>query len=110
MIDRYMETVESIYKSIGKDSEHSRFFSVFVLVLVKSQRDDLDHLLFFMEKFRRSPLDSCGSKCLKGHREDEVNYYLTVFKAGLEFIEKLEYYDLNISQEEFNQKIKHVDL
>lgn len=96
MIGRFMEMNREIYRLIGRDTDHSLFFSVFVLVLIKSQREDLQSILSFIEKFRR-----------RFNKDDsEVEYYLTVYRAGVEFIEKMEYYDLNITEEEFNTKIQ----
>ncbi|EOB13317.1 Vacuolar protein sorting-associated protein 9a [Nosema bombycis CQ1] len=107
MIFKFLEVIKSIYESIKPQTDHSVFLSVLIVVILNSKSTSLEKVLYFMENFRRPSLALCED-CKGKERpfdEGEVNYYLTVLKAALKFIEKMEFYDLKITKEEFDLKM-----
>ena len=113
-----MSGFQTMYNIMGKDIEYDKILGITIYCLIKARVKDWWLHLQFTKLFRRSYYKDCCNNCNHGfnlniiceclvsanwHGEEE--YYITTFEAALDFIEKLEYYNLNIGLEEFERNI-----
>ncbi|EJW03451.1 hypothetical protein EDEG_02216 [Edhazardia aedis USNM 41457] len=114
-----MKIFELIYSTLNVTT-YDDAFSVFIYIVIKSQIENLYLNLKYIKNYRRRKIEECKlSDCLHFNHcqrleicdcyisisENEYDYYLTSFEACMVFIERLEYKNLNISKEEFDQKV-----
>jgi Rab5 GDP/GTP exchange factor len=118
-IDRFMRGVEELQGILGRSEGQDRMLPALIYCLIKSGTEDLYLHIRFMKTYQRRAYPPCcpgcthgvGAeiKCSSGERrydEQEVAYYLTTALAAAEFIEKMEFYDLRVGEEEFNENIE----
>ncbi len=118
-LNYFMKAVKALYKFIGKNKSQNEFFSCLVFYLIKAQIKDLYFHIMLINLFQRKYLNLCGIDCNHGFKisifcscmkredwKDEENYYLTTANAAIEFIMRIEFYDLNITSVEFNKEIE----
>lgn len=118
-ISRVMQIAERIYRVIGSDKGQDKMLPSIIYCIIKSSALDIYREIQFMGLYRRRASESCRDGCTHGlsigvrcecfldktYKEKEVGYYLTSFQAALDFIRKMEFYDLNITKGEFHQNI-----
>ncbi|KAI5170935.1 hypothetical protein PAEPH01_1570 [Pancytospora epiphaga] len=117
-LNAFMHAIEGLYEIIGRKCGHDTLFSALVYCLIKSQISDLMLHFKYMKLFYRPHYGRCDVICFHGFtisvrctclcREDwkgEEEYYLVVALAALEYIQKIEYYNLTVSVTEFNMEI-----
>ncbi|EQB59831.1 ribosomal protein s5 [Vairimorpha apis BRL 01] len=98
IVDEFMCLIKLI------NTNHDTLLNILVYIIIKSNIRDLNSLLNFIMMYRRKIRIKCDHVV---HIDDgEVDYYLKVFKISLLFIERMEFYDLNISKKEYDNLIK----
>ncbi|KAH9411073.1 vacuolar sorting protein 9 [Ordospora pajunii] len=114
-----MQTIERLYRIIGQHEDQGKMLSAIIYCIIKSSVTNIYLEAQFMAKYRRRIADPCTLECLHGiginihcdypapsmYSEKEITYYLTSFQAAIDFIRRMEYYDLKISESEFHANI-----
>lgn len=113
-----MEGIELLYEKIGKNSGSDIFFPYLVFCLLKANIQDIYAQLHYMNTFKRKFNKSCDLHCNHGFKfcvtcdcifskdwGNEEEYYLTTSLAAVDYISKLEYYNLKIDPSEFESEI-----
>lgn len=98
IVDEFMFLIKKI------NTNHDTLLNILVFIIIKSNARDLNSLLEFIKIYRRKKRIKCDHVLYVDN--GEVEYYLKVFKISLLFIERMEFYDLNISKKEFDDLIK----
>lgn len=116
-----MEGVEALYGSIGCTRGQDDMLPSLIYCLIKTGEANMYLEIQFMTLYKRESVGGCRAGCLHGlgievecsclqrkqYDEKEVAYYLTSLQAAMDFIKKMEYYDLKISKAEFDQNIEN---
>ncbi|KAM0672243.1 hypothetical protein OCOL_000901 [Ordospora colligata] len=114
-----MQIIEKLYGTIGQHENQGEMLSAIIYCIVKSSVPNIYLEVQFMVKYRRRIVDICMPECLHGigisihcncpaprmYGEKEITYYLTSFQAAIDFIRRMEYYDLKINESEFHRNI-----
>lgn len=113
-----MSFIRSLYEKIGKDTCLDGFFPHLVFCLIKSNIKDLYFHVQFANLFRRKYDEPCGKDCTHGFKiciecnclvsqnwGSEEDYYITTVIAALDYIARLEFYNLKIDRSEFDREI-----
>ena len=114
-----MQIIERLYGAIGQHEDQGEILSAIIYCIVKSSVPNIYLEVQFMIKYRRRIVDICMPECLHGiginmhcncpapriYGEKEITYYLTSFQAAIDFIRRMEYYDLKINESEFHRNI-----
>lgn len=117
-VDAIFSCCKEIYKSIGKNEGSDLFLTCFIFVLVKSKVLNLYLHNNFIKKYYVKYSIKCEVGCTHMDVDDiqiccykfqyelsEIEYYLTVFDSALNFIERMEFCNLDITKEEFDKNI-----
>lgn len=111
--------VSKIYE-YNKDIEYDDLLSILVYAIIKTGQTSFTNHLTLMKYFRRGYGKKCIEKCCHGFNTNvececmisadyngEDEYYIVTCAAACDFIEKMEYSDLNIKDvEEFLEGMK----
>lgn len=113
-----MSAIKILYEDVGKDLGLDAFFPYLVYCLIKANIKDIYAHIHYMAVFRRKYENKCSSECKHGFQivvtcnclisndwNNEEEYYLTTTKAVIDYIAKLEFYDLKIDHDEFDKEI-----
>ncbi|ORD94986.1 hypothetical protein ECANGB1_1650 [Enterospora canceri] len=113
-----MVAFENMFRKFGEDLEYDKMLSIVIFCLIKTKIKDLSLHIRFMRLFRREYFRPCDKECDHGFSMNvrcdclvsknwcgQDLYYLTTCEAALEFIERMEYYDLNVEVDEYNNKL-----
>lgn len=112
-----MAGIEELHRVIGKNNGQEEILPSIIYCLIKSESTNIGSETQFMTLYRRRSLSMCYAGCShrfeincnciqkKVYDEKEVTYYLTSMQAAIDFIKRMEYYDLKICEIEFNQNI-----
>ncbi|KAL6121514.1 hypothetical protein NUSPORA_01544 [Nucleospora cyclopteri] len=113
-----MKAVKHLYKKIGETTSYDTILSCIIYCLIRSKIKDLFVHISFMRMFRRDYFNDCNAKCDHGFSinincdclisynwKNEEKYYLTTCEAAIEWIQKVEYYNLSIEINEFEKEI-----
>lgn len=113
-----MNFIRRLYEKIGKDTCLDGFFPYLVYCLIKSNIRDLYFHVQFLNTFRRKYDEVCTKDCTHGFKiciecdclvsqnwSSEEDYYITTVIAALDYIAKLEFYNLTIDRIEFDREI-----
>lgn len=126
-IHHLMRSITALYESVGTDVGHDGFFPYLVYCFIKSEIRDLYAHVFLMKICRRNFDQRCGFGCSHGFQTtvscdclfsenwgNEDGYYITTSLAAMDYIAKVEFYDLNVGMAEFDREIskrlKRMDL
>ena len=115
-----MNAFQTIFDILGKDIEYDQMLSIVIYSIIKADLKDMYNQIKLIKHFKRSYVDKCIVDCCHGFNIDincdclksddysgEEEYYIITCEAAIEYIEKMEYSNLNISIKEYN---KHIDL
>lgn len=122
-----MKSIKLLYEKIGTSVGHDGFFPHLVYCFVKSEIKDLYAHIFLMKLCRRNFDQKCGFGCNHGFQtsvscdclfsenwRNEDGYYITTSLAAIDYISKIEFYNLKVDMAEFDKEItkrlKKVDL
>lgn len=113
-----MTGITKLYNKIGKTSGFDTFFPYLVFCLIKSNIKDLYAHIHYMNIFKRKFYNCCEKNCNHGFQicvscdclisqnwSNEEEFYLTASLAAVDYISKLEYYNLKIGMDEFEREI-----
>lgn len=113
-----MNGIKKLYEKIGKESGLDVFFPYLVYNLIKANLLDLYAHLHYMNIFKRKFFKTCDVHCTHGFKfcvtcdclisknwDSEEEYYLTTSIAAVDYISKLEFYNLKIEADEFETEI-----
>lgn len=114
-----MTGIEELYNIMGRDKGQDIMLPSIIYCLLKSATINIHSEVQFMIAYRRKGLGRCREGCDHGlgvrsecscfkermYDEKEAMYYLTSMQAAIDFIKKMEYYDLKIDKMEFDMKI-----
>lgn len=118
-INQFMKAIRNLYQFIGTDSPHEVFFPCLIYCLIKSKiRNILLHFRF-MKEFKRPVSPCCIMGCAHGFDSIQIccscmwrhdwngqeEYYMVSALAALDFIQKMEFYTLQISATEYDYEI-----
>lgn len=117
-IHHLMEGIKLLYERIGKDSGLDIFFPYLVFCFIKSNLEDLYAHIHYINTFKRKFYKPCELNCTHGFQlcvscdclvskdwANEEEYYLTTSLAAVDYISKLEFYNLNVEAKEFESEI-----
>lgn len=114
-----MDVMERLCNSVGRNKGQDKILPSIIYCIIKSSVPNIYLETRFMALYRRRNAERCKEKCnhelnietececlfIKTYDEREVSYYLTSVQAAVDFIRKMEFYDLKISEGEFYQNI-----
>ncbi|KAG5859258.1 vacuolar sorting protein 9 domain-containing protein [Encephalitozoon hellem] len=114
-----MNIIEKLYESIGRNEGQDKILPSIVYCIIKSSVPNMYLEARFMVLYRRKHTEKCNGRCNHGlnievdcecllnriYDEREVSYYLTSVQAAVDFIRRMEFYDLKISEGEFYRNI-----
>ena len=114
-----MEIAEKIHSVIGRDKGQDMMLPSIIYCIIKSSAPNIYLEIQFTGLYRRRTAEMCTQECTHGlgvsigcecfmnktYGEREAGYYLTSLQAALDFIRRMEFYDLKISKGEFHQNI-----
>lgn len=117
-IDAYMLAIRKLQQCVGPDVGQDQMFPALVYALIKTQIPDLALHFRVMSRYRREYHGNCNCMCTHGFKinvrcdcllridwKREDIYYIVMALAALDFIAKIEFYNLRISVNEFNYEI-----
>ncbi|WUR03206.1 vacuolar protein sorting-associated protein 9A-like protein [Vairimorpha necatrix] len=96
ILNKYLDFIIRNNKEVQDD-----LLNILVYTIIKSNIKDLRVLVKYMRDYRRRIFINCGHRI----KRNESEYYIKILEIALEFIEKMEYKDLNISKEEYEELI-----
>lgn len=117
-INRYISIISSIsdikiptdilekyllFIKLTRDKEHDTFLNILVYTILKSNIRNFKSILTYVIKYRRRIFIACEHKTIQN--QSEIEYYINVLSVALEFIERMEYKDLNITKDEYEKLI-----
>ncbi|KAM0681254.1 hypothetical protein GINT2_000452 [Glugoides intestinalis] len=115
-----MTSIKQLYNKVGTAADLDGFFPYLVYCFIKSRIKDLYAHIYYLNIFKRSFEQYCSSDCKHGFNvpvkcscllsenwKNEEDYYLTTSLAVVDYISKLEFYNLNIEQHEFDIEISN---
>lgn len=114
-----MDGVEKIHQAAGRDVGQDGMLPLVIYCIIKSAVPDIYLEIQFVVLYRRKILEQCCPDCTHNldvhmtcsclrrrmYCEEEATYYLTSIQAAVDFIKRMEYYDLRISEAEFDNNI-----
>ncbi|ELA42443.1 uncharacterized protein VICG_00542 [Vittaforma corneae ATCC 50505] len=113
-----MTSIENLYRKVGKGVGLDDFFPYLVYCFIKANIQDLYAHIHYINLFKRKYDKDCNFECKHGFQipvecicliskdwKNEDEYYLTTALAVVDYIAKLEYYNLKIEHKEFDKKI-----
>lgn len=119
-LNYFMKAVQNLYKYIGQNKSQDMFFPCVVFCMLKAQIKDIYLHVKFMKLFSRKYESQCKTKscthgfsipicCMCMFRNEwngQESYYLTMADAALQFIMTIEFYNLKITKNEFNDQLE----
>jgi len=113
-----MNSISMLYGKVGRDIGCDGFFPYLVYCLIKSEIKDVYAHVYLIKLFRRNYENNCKFGCSHGFNmavgcdclvsanwNDEDEYYITLTLSALEYIAKIEFYNLKIGSDEFDNEI-----
>lgn len=118
-ITHMMGIMEKLCDVVGRTEGQDIILPSIIYCIIKSSLPNIYLEVRFMALYRRKSMEKCKERCNHGfsidascecfssrpYDEKEVNYYLTSMQAAVEFIRKMEFYDLKISEGEFYENM-----
>lgn len=113
-----MSSIKNLYEKVGRDVGLDGFFPYLVYCFLKANIQDLYAHIHYINLFKRKYDKDCSSKCMHGFQipvecrcllsrdwKNEDEYYLTTALAVVDYIAKLEFYNLKVDHKEFDSEI-----
>lgn len=122
-----MTFMDLLYSKVGRSAGYDSFFPYLVYCIIKSQVKDIYAHFYILKVFGRQYDSSCKFGCnhgfnmtvicdclVSGCYGSEADYYITMSLAAIDFIAKIEFYNLKIKVSDFEREIinslKNIDL
>lgn len=115
-----MTSIKQLYNKIGTGADLDGFFPYLVYCFIKSRIKDMYAQIYYLNLFKRSFEQHCKPDCKHGFNvcvkcscllsenwRNEEDYYLTTSLAVVDYISKLEFYNLKIEKHEFDKEISN---
>jgi len=113
-----MSGIKRLYEKVGKTMGFDDFFPYLVYCFIKANVRDIYAHLHYTRLFRRKYDIPCSSSCRHGFQvpvccsclmseewDSEAEYYLTTSLAVIDYIAKLEFYNLKVDRKEFDRRM-----
>lgn len=122
-----MNAINMLYGKIGRNIGYDGFFPYLVYCMIKSGIKDIYAHVYLIKIFRRKFEEKCKFGCNHGFNmvvscdclvsedyNEESEYYITLSLSALEYIAKIEFYNLKVDINEFDneiiQSLKRIEL
>lgn len=113
-----MTAIQKLYGKVGKAAGLDDFFPYFIYCLIKANVKDIYAHIHYINLFKRKYDNSCKNECNHGFQipvvcecliskdwQNEEEYYLTTALAAVDYVARLEFYNLKIDHREFDENI-----
>nr|AGE95887.1 hypothetical protein ECU07_1710 [Encephalitozoon cuniculi] len=118
-ISHIMGTIEELCSAVGRNEGQDKILPSIIYCIIKSSVPNIYLEVQFMAIYRRRGVEKCKEGCTHGlnidvdceclpsktYCEREIGYYLTSAQAAVDFIRRMEFYDLKISEGEFHRNM-----